>query len=368
MKNRSAFSRLRQRGVTMIELLIGLTIGSLIIIGVVFVYSQSRTTYALNETTARLQENGRYGLSVLEGDIMMAGYYGFTNVPSKYFFRNGGTNVSITETKQVLADADMSGIYSNCGKNFMLDLLRTVQGTNDTYSITCLPPSATAGSSVANTDTLTIRRASAMTSPANAGRVQLYTSALTGANQWVFNSGTIPPPGFVDADHEIRNLIVRSYYLATNSLSRTNYRTLWRKSLDTNSSGSAPAVVDEEILPGVEDFQVQFGIDTGDHDGVLGIDVDKNPVDSRPDRLNGVVSKWVDPGQVLMDPPPLGRGAQVAAVRVWLMIRAEQPELRYNDAKTYVYAGRTFDPAGADESIRRVLVSRTIYLRNARTL
>ena len=47
------------RGLSLIELMVALTIGSLLIIGAVSVYVQSRTTYRINETVARMQENAR---------------------------------------------------------------------------------------------------------------------------------------------------------------------------------------------------------------------------------------------------------------------------------------------------------------------
>ena len=68
-----------QRGVSLVELMVALAIGSIMIIGAVTVYSNSRTTYAINESLGRLQEQGRYVMSVLEPDVELAGFYGFTN-------------------------------------------------------------------------------------------------------------------------------------------------------------------------------------------------------------------------------------------------------------------------------------------------
>src|SRR5256885_4764983 len=67
-------------GVTLVELLVAMTIGLVLIIGATQVYVDSHTAYAVNETTARLQENARYAMSVLEPDIRMSGYWGLTNV------------------------------------------------------------------------------------------------------------------------------------------------------------------------------------------------------------------------------------------------------------------------------------------------
>jgi type IV pilus assembly protein PilW len=359
----------RQFGVTLVELMTGLTIGSLVVVGVFFVYSQGRSTYITNETVARLQENGRYALSVLESDILMAGFYGNTNKASRFQWHpaaGASARTFITDHEQ--SDATIiTGAASLCGNNYMIDLLRAVQGSNDDYATGtgCAPNAAPmSAAAVLLTDTLTVRRASSMTAAPSVRRIQLYSSRTAPAQNFVFNSDT--PPETVRPNTDVRNLVVRTYFLGQNSMQRANFPTLWRKSLEAGAT--APTVSEEEILPGVEDFQVQFGIDTGDHngDGVM----DGKVVNGRPSRLNGVVSRWVQPNDPLMLPPPLGRSAQVAAVRVWLRIRAEQPETGFIDNLTYTYAGRpTFDPTGpGQEDVRRVLVSRTIYVRNTRGL
>jgi hypothetical protein len=200
-------------------------------------------------------------------------------------------------------------------------------------------------------------------------KVQIYASRLVGSEQWLFSSNTAP--GVTDTQHEIRDMIYRRYYIGANSRTRPNFPTLWRKSLAPNSAGSAPEVVDEEILPGVEDFQIQFGIDTGDRnaDGVPDIDVD--PADGQPDTLNGVVSRWVQPNSTLIlskSQDAAGIGAQVVAVRVWLRLRADAPEVGFLDTRSYQYAGQStaWTPPSALNTTRRLLVSRTFYVRNAR--
>ena len=160
--------------------------------------------------------------------------------------------------------------------------------------------------------------------------------------------------------------MLRTYYVSQQSDSSTTTPSLRRKVLTTD--GTNPVITDEEILPGVEDFQVQFGIDTGDHDSTVGIDVDddKNGI---PDNPNGLVSRYVNADDTMLKAPvDGGLQAQVVAVRIWLRIRADDLEPGFFDTRTYEYAGVTYKAAGADRGYRRVLVSRTIFLRNARTI
>src|SRR4051812_25783924 len=66
----------RQRGFSLIELLVALAIGGILIFGATQAYVDSRNAYATNETVARMQETARYALSVMEPDLRMSNYWG----------------------------------------------------------------------------------------------------------------------------------------------------------------------------------------------------------------------------------------------------------------------------------------------------
>jgi len=107
-------------------------------------------------------------------------------------------------------------------------------------------------------------------------------------------------------------------------------------------------IEDREILTGVEDFQVQFGVDT-----------DRSGLETE----SGTIDRWVNPGDAILTAP----NSAVLAVRIWLRIRAELEERGFTDAATYSYADVVnWTPAGADARFRRIVVTKTIYLRNSR--
>ena len=89
------------RAFGLVELMVALTISSLLIIGAVTVYSESRKTYTINETTARLQENARYIFSIMEPDIQLAGYYGFSNAPDDFKYIQGGSTAVVTPASRM---------------------------------------------------------------------------------------------------------------------------------------------------------------------------------------------------------------------------------------------------------------------------
>ena len=104
-------------------------------------------------------------------------------------------------------------------------------------------------------------------------------------------------------------------------------------------TGAGPLVEDEEIATGIEDLQFQVGIDSsGDQNADYYVDIDD-----------------VD----LTD--------AAVAVRVWLLVRADRPEIGFTDDRTYEYGDRTgVDAYEPNDGFRRVLISRTIQLRNSR--
>ena len=61
----------RQSGVTMVELMVALAIGSFLMIGAIQVYNQSRQAYVINDSIARVQETAQFAMDTIEADLRM---------------------------------------------------------------------------------------------------------------------------------------------------------------------------------------------------------------------------------------------------------------------------------------------------------
>jgi type IV pilus assembly protein PilW len=72
-------ARSRQYGLTLIELMIAITIGLILVLGLIQVFSASRAAYQLSQGIARNQENARFALDFMQRDIRMAGHAGCVN-------------------------------------------------------------------------------------------------------------------------------------------------------------------------------------------------------------------------------------------------------------------------------------------------
>lgn len=69
----------RQEGLSLIELMVALLIGTILMLGVVQVFGASRATYQLSDGMSRTQENARFAMDFLQRDVRMAGHFGCVN-------------------------------------------------------------------------------------------------------------------------------------------------------------------------------------------------------------------------------------------------------------------------------------------------
>ncbi len=126
-RNRTAgFARtapLRQRGVSLIELMVAMVIGVVLIFGATQVYVNSKNSYGINEGVARMQETARYAMSVMEPDIRLANFWGLLKEPS----------VVVNAAPQTAAPGAVApqAAANVCGNNFAIDVLTNLQGDNN---------------------------------------------------------------------------------------------------------------------------------------------------------------------------------------------------------------------------------------------
>lgn len=81
---RAPGTRQDENGVSLIELMVALAIGSLLILALVEVFAASRAAYMLSSGLARTQENGRFAIDILQRDLRMAGHAGCVNDQARF--------------------------------------------------------------------------------------------------------------------------------------------------------------------------------------------------------------------------------------------------------------------------------------------
>ena len=225
------------------------------------------------------------------------------------------------------------------GNYFVINLDEYIGGSNNSYSLTCAANNYQAG-----TDTLWVRRANS-TQPGtmDSNRIYLQTSRIQGTLFVPASSCTDPtdqaciPADYLPPASMSRELEAHVYYVSSTSTNRNDVPSLRRKRFANANGTTANGFIDEEIVPGVEDLQVRFGIDTN---GDTNID------------------QYVNPGAVPAN-------AAVVSATIWLRVRAEEREVGFVDSRSYQYAGNA--AVTPDDNFRRILLTKTIHIRNTRS-
>lgn len=73
-------ARRNHRGFSLTELLVAMVIGLILLGGLVTLMVNSKKNYAVQDYSARLQENARFAMQFLSYDLRMAGFYGCSNI------------------------------------------------------------------------------------------------------------------------------------------------------------------------------------------------------------------------------------------------------------------------------------------------
>jgi type IV pilus assembly protein PilW len=314
-------------GLTLVELLVSMLLGLLLIAGMVSAYLGASRHYAYEEQLARMQENGRYAMRLLSREFSMAGFY-------------GGIPPSVGITPAAIGTDCTAGDWALDARN-PLDLINDYAGQSPPVSqhlaaFSCLDRSAIA----LDTDLVAIKRTAAEASLRRGIPAENLTSSTV--ESWYLRvvSGVAPvweKLSPIDLRSPARALPSLSYWEAIS-------RIIFIRRYSEERGDAIPSLCMETLagdaltarcqVEGVENLQVEFGIDT-DEDGV-------------PNRY--------------LAAPTASQMQNAVAVKVHLLLRSIGTLPGYRDDKTYRLGAKTL-AATHDAYLRRVLSS-TVLLRN----
>lgn len=269
-------SQLKQQGLSLIELLIALTLGIFLVFGVIEVYVSSKQTYRSQDALSRLQENARFALDTLVSDTRRAGYAGCSLIDS--------VNITVANGSPTIApySAALSFYgYQNTGNKVWDPALPTeltiplggliLADDTDILTVQSAGACSTAlTANMANTgDDITIDAGSCsfsaddviMVSDCNNVDLVRINAPITGTTDI-----SLPPTQGLSKAYTTNNfaevLSVKSatYFIANDNGIPSLYV------LDNNQN--APTATNPlALIEGVENMQIQYGIDDTD-DGV----------------------------------------------------------------------------------------------------
>lgn len=327
----------QQKGMTLIEIMIALTLSLLLIGGVIQLFLTSKQTYRMNEALANVQESGRLALDSLSRELRMAGYQGCADpgsVVSESAILNNSPSANLLQTAITGSEGGASPDTLNVqfGSGLAAKLTQNIDLANTSLVADSNPENIGVNDVLMLADCATVHmlRVTAV----NAGAADVTFTYGASENDLSKISKIYGP----DSTRVMRFNSV-TYSVAASG--RTNGRGETIYSLYRQGLNDANPV---ELVEGVENLQVQYG-----------------------ERLANGSMRYSDAGTAGLDM------AKVESVRVGLLMVAMGVVGEQMDNKSYVIAGTTVGPEGSgsavthpvDKHIRRAF-NTTITLRNRR--
>lgn len=359
----------RQRGLTIVELMVAALISLILLAGIVQIFIANRQTYRLHEALSRVQENGRFATEFLSLDVRQAGYMGCFNPNNGDFYNMVKTDHPSKLNPDTGAFANFDGSGALDGRDNVSDPLDT-ELTNMGLALTADLSSGSTGDVLAGTDLIILRGGGTCEGGEvlytgegetfrykDTANIKIKDAAACGLDQnsvvMVTDCATAdmfaitnqPISGGPDKDTlahgAANNISVKlqgSYGPGSEILTlkgsviyigkgASGEPALFRRELNTTTTGFNV----EELVEGVENMQITYGEDT---------DSDNVP------------NHFVAAGSVT-------NMERVVALRLSLLIRSQDNATDTN--QTYTYNGATV--TAGDLRLRRVF-NTTIMLRN----
>jgi type IV pilus assembly protein PilW len=313
------------RGFTLVELMIALVLGLLIVLAIGTVFNQSSDNYRQDERLSSLQDNLRFAMAQLTSDLEMTGFWSELHDPAA---------VDVSDPSL--------GISTDCGPavGWAWDLLTALEAADngDADVINSKFPCIDKTEIVPGQDAFSIKRVVGTDTDAASleeGTTYLQTNGTEGQLFRELAASATPQTPLVGTVTHWRYHPVIYFLRDYHVVAGDGVPTLCRKYL---LGGATPAFSTECIAPGIEQMQLEFGVD---RDG-----------NGRPERY--------------LDANAVASLVDVVTVRVTLLGRSEQAHVSYANDKTY-RLGNAPDFTPSDNFYRRSATT-VVQLRNTARL
>lgn len=363
----------KQRGLSLVELMVAIVLGLVLVAGVIELFVNNRQVYRVQEAKARMQEDGRFALQHISRLLNNAGYRGCDSLLNQKANDlaaivdpdDGTVTTSLTGDQTV---RPLENVLNNAdGYLWRLDIpVEGSEGSSGSWS-----PALDGGinDALAGSDVITIRSVGSghanvidhdandfsaplitgtdntftPCSPAdpespNCSNIALVTTCDSAAIFQITNDPStgsiehatgIGSPGNLSADLGdnfgggwINTYSAHTFYIRQGSSAPS----LYQKVLDNSA---------QELIEGVERMEILYGVDTNQN----------YAVDEY--RTANTVGNW----------------ANVISVRISLLMVSLENNLTVDGPQDYYFNGNTITPAADDRRLRRVF-TQTIVLRN----
>ncbi|MFT7220734.1 MAG: type IV pilus assembly protein PilW [Candidatus Azotimanducaceae bacterium] len=295
-----------QKGLSLVELMISLVIGSVIMVGIVQLFSANSDTYSVMIGQSRMQESARFSLDFISRDIRKAGYSGcfssneqlyFTisdeaDLPYEFDLRNGiqgydasGVNlwspnldklpktIGATNTNVFVAgtgidtDAILSGTdiltLRNVRQQDIENRLAVKMDTSQNPIRVVVPAGGVDGlgfkaldmALIHDCEKATVFHVTGIDTTTNPGEITVFHT-MDPVDVWRNSFMTLALKNSFNDDAAVSGIETNTYFIGPGAGQNSSGDTpvsLWRK---------AGTSVPVELVEGVEDLQIRFGVST----------------------------------------------------------------------------------------------------------
>lgn len=369
----------RQAGLTMVELLVAIALGVFLSWGAIQAFLSGRQSYILQQALSRIQENARMAQELIGFDIRSSGSYGCAVGRGM----GDADDVNFLPGSSHAVGAGSTNPTAEHNFAFAVFATNNVSGAAnaDTTLLANLNPAPLAGTDVLFTHIAIDMGAAILAAPAptstqfsvpNRGFTRTDVLSVAdctsnfifrptavvpvGVNQLIThpprNIPSLPPPSLpLPVGATVMRLDAPIYYIANNPAGTPS---LYRRLIGGNS---------EELLSGVQDMQIEVGIDTNNDGSVDEFRTPNNVTAAQWNAWNDSNSDG-DIQEILnVDGAPILVAARVeenvVAIRYSLLLRSEEANL-VESPQPYTFNGVLTTPT--DFRLRQVVTS-TVGIR-----
>ncbi|MDE1462554.1 PilW family protein [Spartinivicinus poritis] len=328
----------KNSGFTIVEMMISLVLGALLLGGIISLFTNNQQTYRIIQGTANLQDNARFAIDVISEDIRMSGYYGCLSNSAAPVYNpsllNTGSNIDFLFQNLSLGLEAFEATNVTTWQPALPALLTVdlpalnrppPQGGTDVVAIKRVISNGVTLNSlndptktmqVEGTGSFAQNDAAIISDCEKATLFQVTAANDSGTNQNIEYKTTGATPGNINAPISTGASYVASsssvyqfasavYYIApawdtTNNQAVTNNRgdqvlSLWR----IQGINTAGQPVPEELLRGVENLQVVYGVDSNpappnEGDNTIDQYLNANQVDAIANGFERVITARID--------------------------------------------------------------------------
>lgn len=326
-----------QRGLTLVEMMVALLISVVLMAGVISIFASSKKSNKLADSLSFMQESGRLAVNTVVNDVRRAGHWGGNKALARM---TGGTESPTTPIETTYATCPTA---SDAWALMFTQRIFGLDDSDDRTGYDCV-----AASSYVRGDVLTVRYALASpTANAAMGATTLYIRSAMDMSRVFYGGSAGNAENTVNGPTAVSYPVVAAaYYIGTSAetCNGASIPALYQVTIGANGLPSA-----RELIAGIEDLQVRYGLDTDAvADGIANQYVDASVLNTSAN-----FGYWNHSG--------IDETNKVVSARIWLVARAACTDPTYEQSVDFAYADQSYTKA---DNYRRQVYSSTVSLRN----